>query len=56
MSPSIGLETIRSMIEVKAGLLAVEAGNTLVFDREKMISLANENKISIISCNLQDIK
>ena len=54
--PSIGLETIKSMIEVKAGLLAVEAGKTLVFDREKMIDLANENKISIIACNLQDIK
>lgn len=54
--PSVGLETIKSMIEVKAGLLAVEAGKTLVFDREKMIDLANDNKISIISCNLQDIK
>jgi UDP-2,3-diacylglucosamine hydrolase len=54
--PSVGLETIKAMIEVKAGLLAVEAGKTLVFDREKMISLADENKISIISCNLQDTK
>ncbi|MGD9160173.1 MAG: UDP-2,3-diacylglucosamine diphosphatase LpxI [Desulfobacteraceae bacterium] len=54
--PSIGLETIRSMIEVKAGLLAVEAGKTLIFDREKMVDLANENKISIISCNLRDTK
>lgn len=54
--PSVGLETIKSMIEVKAGLLAVEAGKTLVFDRAKMINLANKNKISIISCNLQDTK
>ncbi len=54
--PSVGLETINSMIEVKAGLLAVEAGKTLLFDREKMIGLANEHKISIISCNIQDTK
>ena len=54
--PSVGLETIQSMLEVKASLLAVEAGKTLVFDREKMIDLANENKISIISCNLQDAR
>jgi DUF1009 family protein len=54
--PSIGLETIKSMVEVKAGLLAIEAGKTLIFDRDKMIGLANEHKISIISCNLQDTK
>ncbi|MBN2418281.1 MAG: UDP-2,3-diacylglucosamine diphosphatase LpxI [Deltaproteobacteria bacterium] len=54
--PSVGLETIRSMVEVKAGVLAVEAGKTLIFDRDKMVSLANENKISIISCNMQDTK
>lgn len=54
--PSVGLETIKSMIEVKAGLLAVEAGRTLMFDRDKMIALADKNKISIISCNLQGAK
>ena len=54
--PSVGLETIKSMIEVKAGVLAVEAGKTLIFDRDNMIDLANENKISIISCNLQGSK
>ena len=53
--PSVGLETIQSMIEVRAGLLAVETGKTLVFDREKMVDLADKNKISIISCSLQDM-
>lgn len=52
--PSVGLETIKAMIEVKAGLLAVETGKTLIFDRDKMIDLANENNISIVSFNLQD--
>ena len=54
--PSVGLETIRSMIEVKAGLLAIEAGKTLFFDRDKTVDLANKYKISIISCKLPDNK
>lgn len=52
--PSVGLETLEAMVEVKAGLLAIEAGKTLVFDREKMVDLADRNKISIISCKMQD--
>lgn len=52
--PSVGLETIKAMIEVKAGLLAVETGKTLIFDRDKMIALADENNISIVSCSFQD--
>ena len=52
--PSVGIDTIKAMIEANASVLAVEAGKTLVFDREKMIELANSNKISIMSCNLQD--
>ncbi|MBN1906054.1 MAG: UDP-2,3-diacylglucosamine diphosphatase LpxI [Deltaproteobacteria bacterium] len=52
--PSVGLETIESMVEVKASVLVIEAGKTLVFDREKMVDLADRNKISIISCKLQD--
>ncbi|MFC1839180.1 LpxI family protein [Thermodesulfobacteriota bacterium] len=47
--PSVGLETISSMIEVKASVLAVEAGKTLIFDEEEMIELADKNRISIVS-------
>lgn len=54
--PSVGLETIKVMVEVRAGLLAVETGKTLVFDRDEMIFLANEHDISIISCSLQAAK
>ena len=48
--PSVGPETINSMIEVKASVLAVEAGKTLIFDKEEMIKLADKNRISIVSC------
>jgi DUF1009 family protein len=47
--PSVGLETIRVMSDVKASLLAVEAGKTLLFDRKEMVALADETGISIIS-------
>jgi len=47
--PSVGLETVRVMSEVKAAVLAIEAGKTLMFDREEMIEYANKTGISIVS-------
>ena len=47
--PSVGPETIRVMSEVKASLLAVEAGKTLLFDKGEMIALANETGMTIVS-------
>jgi len=49
--PSIGLETVKVMSRVKAAVLAVEAGRTLIFDRAEMIKLADESGISIIAVN-----
>lgn len=46
--PSVGLETIEVMADVKASVLAVEAGKTLLFDREKMIEHADKVGISIV--------
>jgi len=54
--PSIGLETIEIMGEVKAAALAVEAGRTLIFDREKMLQKANEKKIAVIALSAESIK
>jgi DUF1009 family protein/predicted dehydrogenase len=47
--PAVGLQTIETMIEVGSSVLVVEAGKTLMFDREKMIEVANGAKIAIIS-------
>jgi len=47
--PTIGLETLKTMSLVKASVLAVEAGKTLVFDREEMVKYADNAGISIIS-------
>jgi UDP-2,3-diacylglucosamine hydrolase len=47
--PCVGLETIRTLSEVNGAVLAVEAGNTLLFDKPEMIAEANRNHISIVS-------
>ncbi len=46
--PAIGPETIKVMSQAKASVLAVEAGKTLIFDREQMVAGADEMGISII--------
>jgi DUF1009 family protein len=46
--PTIGPETIESMIAVKASILAVEAGTTLLLDKEKTIEMAERNDVGIV--------
>jgi DUF1009 family protein len=43
--PAVGLNTIAAMQEVKAKVLAVEAGKTLIFDRPAMLKAAAPAKI-----------
>jgi DUF1009 family protein len=47
--PSVGLDTVRVMAEVRAAVLAVEAGKTLMFDRAEMVSYADGQGICITS-------
>lgn len=46
--PAIGTNTISAMVEVSATVLAVEAGKTILLDKEEVIRRANEGDISII--------
>ncbi|MBC8458991.1 MAG: UDP-2,3-diacylglucosamine diphosphatase LpxI [Deltaproteobacteria bacterium] len=46
--PSVGFRTVKVMSDVKASVLAVEAGKTLMFDRSEMISYADRKGICII--------
>jgi DUF1009 family protein len=46
--PVVGVPTIETMIEAGVTCLSVTAGKTLIFDREKVLQLANDNKIAII--------
>jgi DUF1009 family protein len=46
--PSVGLKTVENMSKVKASVLALEAGKTLIFDKSEMIQYADQAGISII--------
>jgi DUF1009 family protein len=45
--PTVGKNTIEVMAEVEAGVLAVEAGKTLIFDRQEMVALADKAGIAV---------
>jgi hypothetical protein len=46
--PAIGPQTIQTMVSVEATVLAIEAGRTVIIDREDVLSQANEAGISIV--------
>jgi DUF1009 family protein len=47
--PAVGANTIRTMHESGVRTLAIEAGKSLVFDREEMIDLADQYGITIVA-------
>jgi DUF1009 family protein len=46
--PVIGIATVEAMIRAEASCLSVEAGRTLLFDREKVLERAAEAGIAIV--------
>lgn len=46
--PLVGLDTIKALASSGGTAFAMEAGKTLLMDREEVISLANEKNISIV--------
>ncbi len=47
--PVVGPRTIQIMARVKAACLCIEAGKTLIIDRDKTIELANQHNISLLA-------
>jgi DUF1009 family protein len=47
--PVIGMHTIETMLRAGATCLSVEAGRTLLFDREALLLRASEAKIAIVA-------
>jgi DUF1009 family protein len=47
--PVVGVPTIEAMRTAGATCLCVEAGRTLLFDREAMLAAANEASIAVIA-------
>ncbi|OGR32773.1 MAG: hypothetical protein A3J80_13230 [Desulfobacula sp. RIFOXYB2_FULL_45_6] len=54
--PSSGCQTIITMHEAGATTLVLEAGKSITFDREDMISLADQYHISILGYTDEDIR
>ncbi len=52
--PASGLTTISSMKRVNVSVLAVEAGKSLLFDREEVIAAANEAGIIVVGVEEKD--
>lgn len=46
--PATGIQTIRSIAEVNGKVLAVEAGQSLIFDREEMIAEADKAGVVVV--------
>ncbi len=47
--PAIGLKTLKTMKRYKAGLIAVEAGETIIVDQEAVVKFADRNNIVIMA-------
>jgi DUF1009 family protein len=47
--PVIGVETIRIAAEARLRVIAVEAGRTLLLERDAIVDLANRSEISIVA-------
>lgn len=46
--PTVGLSTIRTMLEIKARLLAVESGRSILINRDEMVAAADKAGIAIV--------
>jgi DUF1009 family protein len=47
--PVIGLKTVETMVGATASCLSIEAGRTLLFDREALLERANQAGIAIVA-------
>ncbi len=47
--PVVGVSTIEAMLEAGATCLCISAGKTLMFERDEMLRVANQNKIAVVA-------
>jgi DUF1009 family protein len=47
--PAIGPDTIRTIAEVRGRALGIEAGSTIILDRELTLSLADDARIAVVA-------
>ena len=51
--PTVGPDTIQTMIKVGATAIVMEAGKTFLFDAKATAALADENGIAIVAKSLE---
>lgn len=51
--PVVGIPTVQTMIEAGATCLCLTPDKTLIFDKEEMLKLADQNKISIVAATTE---
>jgi hypothetical protein len=54
--PTIGVDTIRAIHEAGGRVLAIEAGKTIILERDEVVNLANKLGIAIVSLNADELK
>ncbi len=54
--PTIGMQTIHTMHEAGAKVLAIESEKTIVLDRDAVLRLADQYGISIVALNAQEMQ
>ncbi len=56
--PVVGMNTLLAMKKVKAGLLALEAGKSIIIDKERFIKEADRAEIAVVGVNpeMQNLK
>ncbi len=50
--PAVGPETVRTIAEVKGRALAMEAGRTILLDRDEMVALADATGMAIVAVDV----
>lgn len=53
--PVIGINTLKSMIEVRARVIAIEAHKSMIIDRERLTKEAEESGISVVGISHEKI-
>ena len=54
--PTIGLDTIQTMQQSGARVLAVESGRTILLNRPEVVALADKLGIAIVSLNAEEVR
>ncbi len=53
--PAVGPATVKALVQVQGRALAIEAGSTVVLDREEMIALADRSDIAVVAVKAGEV-